>query len=100
MWEVVSHLNYARYRAIFKGESYRVVFSRECCAVEKYNQELKEWKNEKVNFLEGATLQANNSPTFHPQGTVSNLASIIVANAWGEYKITLAISGRIKVARF
>jgi hypothetical protein len=51
------------------------------------------------NILEGVNIQANNSPVFHPQGTVSNLASIMISNTWGSYKITLAISGRIRIAK-
>jgi hypothetical protein len=31
-------------------------------------------------------------------GTVANLATIKITNGWGGYKITLAISGRIKAA--
>ena len=34
-----------------------------------------------------------------PQGTVSDLASITVANARGSYRITVAITGRIRTVR-
>lgn len=49
-----------------------------------------------MNILEGVNVEANNSPLFHPEGTVSNLASIYVFNSWGKYRITIAITGRIK----
>jgi Tfp pilus assembly protein FimT len=99
VWEIISHLNYARYKAIFEGDPFRVAFASDSLSVQRFDKELNAWKNERTNFMEGATLHANNSPTFHPQGTVSNLASIIVSNSWGEYKITLAISGRIKAMK-
>jgi len=99
VWEINSHLNYARYKAIFDGAKVRVVLAENCCIIQKFDDEQDEWRAEKMNFLEGVTVQANNSPIFHPQGTVSNLVSIIVSNSWGAYKITLAISGRIKAVK-
>jgi prepilin-type N-terminal cleavage/methylation domain-containing protein len=95
--EINSRLNYARYKSIFEGVKVRIKFNSKSYAIETYDEEQNEWKREREYFLRGVTLQANNSPTFHPVGTVSNLASIYITNSWGKYKITLAISGRIKV---
>lgn len=97
-WEINSRLNYARYKAIFKGIKVRIKFDSKSYAIESYDQKQKKWASEQRYFLEGVRLQANNTPTFYPGGTVSNLASIYISNSWGKYKITLAISGRIKVA--
>jgi prepilin-type N-terminal cleavage/methylation domain-containing protein len=97
--EVHSRLNYARYKAIFEGIKVRVEFDAKSYTIEKYSEEQKEWKLEKKYSLQGVTLQANNSPVFHPSGTVSNLASITISNSWGTYRITLAISGRIKTMK-
>lgn len=97
--EVHSRLNYARYKAIFEGIKVRVGFDTTSYTIEKYSEEQKEWKLEKKYSLQGVTLQANNSPVFHPSGTVSNLASITISNSWGTYRITLAISGRIKTMK-
>ena len=97
--EVHSRLNYARYKAIFEGIKVRVVFDAKSYTIEKYSEEQKEWKLEKKYSLQGVILQANNSPVFHPSGTVSNLASITISNSWGTYRITLAISGRIKTMK-
>ena len=99
VWEINSRLNYARYKAIFEGIKVRIKFDQHSYAVEIYDENQNEWKRKRVYFLNGVTLQANNSPTFHPVGTVSNLASIYISNSWGKYKITLAISGRIKTAQ-
>jgi hypothetical protein len=67
--------------------------------IETYDEILKTWKIDVGNVIEGVRIEANNSPTFHPLGTVSSLATITVANSWGKYRITLAISGRIRVTR-
>jgi hypothetical protein len=92
-------LNYARYKAIFEGIKIRVRFNAAGYAIEKYSDEQKEWKQERKYSLQGVTLQANNNPVFHPSGTVSNLASITISNSSGTYRITLAISGRIKTMK-
>jgi prepilin-type N-terminal cleavage/methylation domain-containing protein len=97
--EVHSRLNYARYKAIFEGIKIRVRFNAAGYAIEKYSDEQKEWKQERKYSLQGVTLQANNNPVFHPSGTVSNLASITISNSSGTYRITLAISGRIKTMK-
>ena len=97
--QVHSRLNYARYKAIFEGKKVRVKFESNGYSVEKYDEDNKEWKRETRSILEGVKIQASNNPVFHPQGTVSNLASIIISNSWGKYRITLAISGRIKVVQ-
>ena len=97
--EINSRLNYARYKSIFEGAKVRIKFDQHSYAVETYDEEKNEWKRERQYFLRGVTLQANNNPTFHPVGTVSNLASIYISNSWGKHKITLAISGRIKITQ-
>jgi len=95
--EVYARLNYARYKAIFDGQPVRVSFGQTGYSVEKYDSNLKKWHPLVIGILEGVTVEANNSPIFHPVGTVSNLATILIANATGKYKLTLAISGRIKM---
>ncbi len=97
VWEIRSRLNYARYKAIFEGEKVRVSFISPRYRIEQYDRDQDLWTLKLENILEGVTVNANNSPFFHPGGTVSNLASIYVSNSWGEYKITIAITGRIKV---
>jgi prepilin-type N-terminal cleavage/methylation domain-containing protein len=97
--EINSRLNYARYKSIFEGVKVRIKFDQHTYAIETYDEEKNEWKREREYFLRGVTLQANNSPVFHPVGTVSNLASIYISNSWGKHKITLAISGRIRITQ-
>lgn len=99
VWEIHSKLNYARFKAIFNGTKSRVSFNPTGYTIESYDRNNGEWRVEIGNVIEGVHIQANNSPVFHPLGTVSNLASITVSNTWGSYKITLAISGRIRIAK-
>lgn len=99
VWEINSRMNYARYKAIFEGVKVRVRFSSQTCSIEKYDVNQNKWKREVSDFLEGVILKATNNPIFHPTGTVSNLASITISNSWGKYKISLAISGRIKTVK-
>jgi prepilin-type N-terminal cleavage/methylation domain-containing protein len=97
VWEIYSRLNYARYKAIYRGLKYKVSFDTHSYVIEKFDEHNSEWKIEQLSFLEGVEVTANNSPIFHPRGTVSNLASIFIKNSRGEYRISVAISGRIKV---
>jgi len=99
VWEICSSLNLARYQAQFKGTSLRVRFYSTSYALEKYDESRKSWKLQEKHFLEGVTVEANNAPIFTPEGSVSGLATIYIYNSRGKYKITLAITGRIKSAR-
>ena len=99
VWEIHSRLNYARYKAILEGISIKIRFLPKSYIIEKFYESQKNWRIERKYSLEGVTVQANNSPIFHPEGTVSNLASILISNSWGKYKITLAITGRIKIVK-
>lgn len=42
-------------------------------------------------------MTASNNPSFLPRGTASNLASITLTNSAGSRKITVSITGRVKV---
>lgn len=98
-YEVYARMNQARYKAIFEGTKVRVVFSPHICSTEIFQKSNNKWKLIQRTYVEHAFLDANNSPVFHPIGTVSNLASIYILNDAGVYKITLAISGRIKLVK-
>jgi len=97
-WEVQTQLNYARYRAIFESCAFRLRFEPGAYIVEKHDETRDEWRPVARGSVEGVGIESNNSPTFHPVGTVSNLATILVFNSWGTYRITIAISGRVKAA--
>jgi len=43
------------------------------------------------------SLTASSNPSFLPRGTASNLASITLTNSAGSKKITVSITGRVKV---
>lgn len=99
IWEVTSGLNQARFRAIMSGAPVRVRFVPSGFVFERYDEAAKIWRTAGAASLPGVAIRANNSPVFHPQGTVSDLASITVSNARGAYRITVAITGRVRTAR-
>jgi hypothetical protein len=98
-WEIQTRLNYARHKAIFEGHPFRVTFRPAGYVVEEFDSAINAWRPELTGSCEGVAIEANNAPTFHPAGTVSNMATIMISNAAGRFRITLAISGRIRVVR-
>ena len=99
VWEVTTKMNFARFKSAFEGVKFRVVFHPDGYSIDRFEEETGEWRLQERGFLSGVRVEANNSPVFLPVGTVSGLASIILSNGWGGYKITLAITGRIKVVK-
>ncbi len=99
VWEVQARLNYARFKSVYRGRPMKVTFRGGSCLIEHFDETADEWVREEEHPLPGVTVRANNAPIFHPTGTVSNLATITVSNARGTYKITLAISGRVRATR-
>ncbi len=99
VWEIRSALNSARYRALVEGVSFRVKLFSDGYSVEKFEESTKTWVLAEKHILEGVAVESNNAPIFTPEGTVSGLATISISNARGTYKITLAITGRIKAVK-
>lgn len=99
VWEIHTCLSRARFKAIWSGTPIRVRLTTAGTILEAYDETAKSWRVERSAVCEGVEIQANNTPTFYPEGTVSNLASIYVSNAAGSYKFTIAISGRVKAVR-
>ena len=98
-WAIQMKLNQARYLAIFKNSPHRCVVTENSLTIEKKDSKTKEWvKLSTLNFS-GVKVTSNNSPVFYPQATVSNLASILIKNRAGSFKITIAISGRVKTIK-
>jgi prepilin-type N-terminal cleavage/methylation domain-containing protein len=99
IWEVTSGLNQARFRAIMSGEPVRARFLPGGFVLESRDEASGAWRLRRSAGLEGVDVRANNAPVFHPQGTVSSLATITVSNAKGAYAITVAITGRVRTSR-
>jgi prepilin-type N-terminal cleavage/methylation domain-containing protein len=99
IWEVTSGLNQARFRAILTGASVRVRFDPPGFVSEIRDEASGAWGSSRAVSLRGVQVRANNAPVFHPQGTVSDLATITVSNTRGSYRITVAITGRIRTIR-
>jgi Tfp pilus assembly protein FimT len=98
-WAVTSGLNRARFRAIWRGEAARVSFHSSGYLQECYDGARGVWRPEWRATLPGVDIQATAAPVFYPAGTVSPLASIIVSNKRGAYRISIAISGRIRTVK-
>jgi prepilin-type N-terminal cleavage/methylation domain-containing protein len=99
VWEAGTALHAAKARALYKGRAHRVRFGAEGTLVESYDDARKVWVLEERHTADGVTIEANNAPVFGPDGAVSGLATILISNRWGRYKITLAITGRIKTTK-
>ncbi|MFO7865252.1 MAG: GspH/FimT family pseudopilin [Candidatus Aminicenantes bacterium] len=96
-WEIYSRLNQARFRAVLQHRKVKVTFTSTGYIMEEFDEEAGNWKKFNSRTLEAVKVEANNTPIFHPRGTVSNLASIYVSNSGGRVRISLAMSGRLKV---
>ncbi len=99
VWEVGSSLNQARFKAIWRGTPVRVVFVPGGYRVEAYDGQAGSWRLDRTGTFQGVEVRSTNDPAFYPQGTVTNLATITVANARGAYRITVAITGRVKTVK-
>lgn len=97
VWQVHATMNYLKYRALKDGFSYRLKIDFNGYAVEKYNPDDEAWLQVEKSILSGVTLEATNSPTFSPAGTISNMATITISNQAGSYRLSIAITGRIKI---
>jgi len=99
VWDVRAALSAARARAILDETRFRVRFWPDHVLLERYDEAAGAWRSDASTWIEDAVIEANNAPVFSPEGTVANLATIIVSNSWSGYKLTLAITGRIKTVR-
>jgi len=99
VWEIRSLLSQTRIRSIWEGVSTRLRLGRLGYFMDRYDDEAKAWRVVESGAWERITVDANNSPVYHPTGAVTGMATIIVSNARGAYRITLAITGRIKAKR-
>lgn len=99
VWEVRAALSTARVKSVLDSLDHRVRFRPDHVFLERFDEETEQWLGLSSSRIEGAVIEANNSPIFTPEGTVTNLATIKVTNGWGGYQLTLAITGRIKTVR-
>jgi len=99
VWEIGCALNQARFAAVWKGTPTRVRFDDSGFVLESHDDGSGTWRPSRSVRCEGVEVRANNTPTFYPGGTVSDLATIYVSNSRGSYKITIAITGRIKTVK-
>ncbi len=103
--QVVSDLVAAKMRAVVERNRQRVFFqdNRHYVILDDKNNngkidigESQETRDIQADYQD-VTLTASNNPSFLPRGTASHLASITLTNTAGSKKITLGITGRVKV---
>jgi prepilin-type N-terminal cleavage/methylation domain-containing protein len=99
VWEIRMRLNQTRIRSIWEGAPARLRIDRNGYSQETYDEETKTWKPAELGRWEGVAVEANNTPVYQPTGSVTGMATIIVSNSRGAYRITLAITGRIKATK-
>jgi prepilin-type N-terminal cleavage/methylation domain-containing protein len=99
VWAVTSGLGQARFRAVMSGQPVRVRFAGSRLVFERPDDASGTWRTARTEVLDGVAVEANAAPVFYPQGTVAPLAAVTVGNAAGAYRITVAITGRIRSVR-
>lgn len=93
--QVINSLYLARYKSAFTGVSYRWKALGDAIAIERKSEG--KWILEIKIKLSYGTVSSNNIPIFHPEGLVTNMATIYLKSKKVSSKITVAITGRIKV---
>jgi prepilin-type N-terminal cleavage/methylation domain-containing protein len=99
VWEIKMRLNQARIRSIWEGVPTRLRIDRVGFSLETYDEVAKIWAAAETGLWEGVAVEANNMPVYHPTGSVTGMATILVSNPRGAYRITLAITGRIRAIK-
>ena len=103
--QVVSDLNAAKMNAVVKRNRQRIFFQdhRHYLILNDKNNngkidlgESQEVRDIQADYQD-VSFTASNNPTFSPRGTASNLGSITLTNSSGSKKITVSITGRVKV---
>lgn len=103
--QVVSDLVSAKMNAVMERNRQRIFFQdhRHYMILDDKNNngtidagEHQEARDIQIDYQD-VTLTATNNPSFLPRGTASNLGSITLTNSAGSKKITVSITGRVKV---
>jgi type IV fimbrial biogenesis protein FimT len=103
--QVVSDLVAAKMNAVVERNRQRVFFqdNRHYVILDDKNNngkidsgEHQEARDIQADYQD-VTMTASSNPSFLPRGTASNLASITLTNSAGSRKITVSITGRVKV---
>jgi type IV fimbrial biogenesis protein FimT len=103
--QVMSDLVAAKMNAVVERNRQRVFFqdNRHYVILDDKNNngKIDSGEHQEVRDIQAdyqdVTMTASNNPSFLPRGTASNLASITLTNSAGSRKITVSITGRVKV---
>ena len=95
---VYSALNTARYQAIKRNVRVKVELQDQTIFLKI--KEGKYWRPFRfISLYEGVHISSNGSPVFHPTGRASPLCSFLLDYKHLRYKVSLAITGRLKVSQ-
>ena len=95
---VYSALNNARYQAIKRNVRVKVDLQDQTIFLKV--KEGKYWHPFRyITLHEGIRISSNGSPVFHPTGRASPLCSFLLDYKHLRYKVSLAITGRLKVTQ-
>ncbi len=103
--QIVSDLQAAKMKAVVEHNRQRIFFpdDRHYVILDDDNNngrmdagEKQEVRDIQADFRD-VTVSTSNNPSFWPRGTATNLASITLLNAAGSRKVTISITGRVKV---
>ncbi len=103
--QVVSDFMGAKMQAVTQGNKYRVTFldDRHYTILDDDNSNGKPDPGELLvtrdiqTEYSGVTLISTNNPIFHPRGTASNLGTVTLKNSAGSKRISVGITGRVKM---
>jgi len=84
-----------RTKAILFKNKHRIYFYNSSLIVKRYIKS--KWRKHRHYTFDNYQLYCNNSPIFYPKGTVSNLFSLYIKKDELMKKITMNITGRLKI---
>ena len=103
--QIISDFMAARMQAVTRGNKHRISFldTHRYSILEDKNNNNKpdlgeplDTKDIQVDYP-GVSLQSTNNPIFHPRGTASSLATVTLSNRAGSKRITVSITGRVRI---
>ncbi|WP_447970276.1 GspH/FimT family pseudopilin [Nitrospira sp. M1] len=103
--QVVSDFMAAKTKAVTQGNKQRITFldAHRYSMLDDDNNNGKPDPMELLSIrdihldYEDVMLVSTNHPIFHPRGTASNLATVTLSNAAGMKRVTVGITGRVKI---
>jgi len=94
---ITSSLNLARYRSIKLNRRVKISIKKNRLII--FDGFRSKWIKYYSEKLQKVTVKMNASPVFHPTGKASPMCSIFINNSQYLCRITLSITGRIRICK-